>query len=97
MPTTWGAEPYRNQMFDYDATVIQRLEKAGAILTAKLAMVELAGGMGYNNADASFTGPGLNALEQGLLERRLLLGSGLGRRRPGSCRSRSARRPSARS
>lgn len=65
MPTTWGAEPYRNQKFDEDATVIQRLEKAGAILTAKLAMVELAGGMGYNNADASWTGPGLNPWNKG--------------------------------
>jgi aspartyl-tRNA(Asn)/glutamyl-tRNA(Gln) amidotransferase subunit A len=65
MPTTWGAEPYRNQRFDYDATVIQRLEKAGAILTAKLAMVELAGGMGYNNADAAWTGPGLNPWNKG--------------------------------
>ena len=60
LPTTWGAAPYRGQRFDYDATVIRRLADAGAILTAKLAMVELAGGMGYNNADASFTGPGLN-------------------------------------
>lgn len=60
LPTTWGAEPYRSQQFDDDATVIAKLEKSGAVLTAKLAMVELAGGMGYNNADASFTGPGLN-------------------------------------
>lgn len=60
MPTTWGAAPYRHQQFDFDATVIRKLEAAGAVLTAKLAMVELAGGMGYNNANASFTGPGLN-------------------------------------
>jgi aspartyl-tRNA(Asn)/glutamyl-tRNA(Gln) amidotransferase subunit A len=60
MPTTWGAEPYREQRIEEDATVVRRLREAGAILTAKLAMVELAGGMGYNNADASFTGPGLN-------------------------------------
>ncbi|MCU0259369.1 MAG: amidase, partial [Solirubrobacteraceae bacterium] len=59
VPTTWGAEPYRAQVFDEDATVVTRLREAGAILTAKLAMVELAGGMGYNHADASFTGPGL--------------------------------------
>jgi Asp-tRNA(Asn)/Glu-tRNA(Gln) amidotransferase A subunit family amidase len=59
VPTTWGAEPYRNQVFDYDATVVKRLREAGAVLCAKLAMVELAGGMGYNQADASFTGPGL--------------------------------------
>jgi aspartyl-tRNA(Asn)/glutamyl-tRNA(Gln) amidotransferase subunit A len=58
-PTTWGAEPYRHQQFDYDATAIVKLREAGAVLVAKLAMVELAGGMGYNHADASFTGPGL--------------------------------------
>jgi aspartyl-tRNA(Asn)/glutamyl-tRNA(Gln) amidotransferase subunit A len=57
-PTTWGAEPYRQQKFDADATVIERLGAAGAILVAKLAMVELAGGMGYTQANASFTGPG---------------------------------------
>jgi aspartyl-tRNA(Asn)/glutamyl-tRNA(Gln) amidotransferase subunit A len=58
IPTTWGAEPYRKQVFDYDATVIRKLREAGAIMVAKLAMVELAGAFGYNNADASFTGPG---------------------------------------
>ncbi|HZT82052.1 MAG TPA: amidase [Gemmataceae bacterium] len=58
IPTTWGAEPYRKQVFDYDATVVTKLRDAGAVLAAKLAMVELAGGFGYNNADASFTGPG---------------------------------------
>ncbi len=58
IPTTFGAEPYRNQVFDYDATVVHRLSEGGAVLVAKLAMVELAGGFGYNNADASFTGPG---------------------------------------
>lgn len=57
-PTTWGAEPYRNQWLDYDAAVVEKLTAAGAVLVAKLAMVELAGGFGYNNADASFTGPG---------------------------------------
>ena len=59
VPTTWGAEPYRQQVFDQDATVVRKLREAGAVLCAKLAMVELAGGMGYNHADASFTGPGL--------------------------------------
>ena len=57
-PTTWGAEPYRQQKFVSDATVIERVGAAGAVLVAKLAMVELAGGMGYNQANASFTGPG---------------------------------------
>ncbi len=58
--TTWGARPYAAQVFDYDATVIQKLEKAGAILIGKLSMVELAGGGGYNSAGASLFGPGLN-------------------------------------
>jgi aspartyl-tRNA(Asn)/glutamyl-tRNA(Gln) amidotransferase subunit A len=57
-PTTWGAAPLRRQTFDFDATVIQRLAAAGAVLVAKLAMVELAGGMGYRQPNASFTGPG---------------------------------------
>ncbi len=57
-PTTWGAAPYRDRVFDYDAAVVERLHGAGAVLLAKLSMVELAGGLGYNDADASFTGPG---------------------------------------
>jgi aspartyl-tRNA(Asn)/glutamyl-tRNA(Gln) amidotransferase subunit A len=56
-PTTWGTTIYRHQVFDYDATVIERLNDAGAVLVAKLAMIELAGGMGYNHANASLTGP----------------------------------------
>ncbi len=58
IPTTWGTAPYRNQVFDYDATIITKLADAGAVLLGKLAMVELVGGLGYNTADASFTGPG---------------------------------------
>jgi aspartyl-tRNA(Asn)/glutamyl-tRNA(Gln) amidotransferase subunit A len=59
-PTTWGAPPYAGQVFDYTATVVKKLDKAAAILTSKLAMVELAGGPGYRYASASATGPGLN-------------------------------------
>jgi aspartyl-tRNA(Asn)/glutamyl-tRNA(Gln) amidotransferase subunit A len=59
-PTTWGAKPYAAQVFDYSATIIGKLEDAGAVLTGKLAMVELAGGGGYRYASASLTGPGLN-------------------------------------
>jgi len=59
-PTTWGAKPYAAQVFDYDAHVIERLDKVGAILIAKLSMVELAGGGDYRTAAASLTGPGLN-------------------------------------
>jgi aspartyl-tRNA(Asn)/glutamyl-tRNA(Gln) amidotransferase subunit A len=54
--TTWGATPYKDQQFDEDATVIRKLREAGAIPIAKLAMIELAGGMGYNEAHASLTG-----------------------------------------
>jgi Asp-tRNA(Asn)/Glu-tRNA(Gln) amidotransferase A subunit family amidase len=42
--TTWGAEPYRDQMIDYDATVVERLTNAGAVLVAKLSMGALAQG-----------------------------------------------------
>ncbi|MDQ2899388.1 MAG: amidase [Acidobacteriota bacterium] len=59
-PTTWGAKPYAEQVFDYDATVIKKLDKTGALLIGKLAMVELAGGGGYRLAGASMFGPGLN-------------------------------------
>lgn len=58
--TSWGAAPLKDQMFDTDATVIVKLRQAGAVLAAKLAMVEIAGGMGYRQANASFSGPGLN-------------------------------------
>ncbi|MBM79293.1 MAG: amidase [Planctomycetaceae bacterium] len=58
--TTWGAAPFKDQLIDVDATVITRLRDAGAVLVTKLAMVELAGGFGYRQANASFTGPGLN-------------------------------------
>ena len=40
--TTWGAKPYKNQSFDYDATVIKKLDAAGAILIAKLSLGALA-------------------------------------------------------
>jgi len=59
-PTTWGAKPYAGQVFDYSATVLNKLAKTGAILVGKLAMVELAGGPSYRYASASMTGPGRN-------------------------------------
>jgi aspartyl-tRNA(Asn)/glutamyl-tRNA(Gln) amidotransferase subunit A len=59
-PTTWGAAPFRQQQFKDDAEAVRRLKEAGAVLIAKLSMVELAGGMGYDRADAAFNGPGLN-------------------------------------
>jgi Asp-tRNA(Asn)/Glu-tRNA(Gln) amidotransferase A subunit family amidase len=42
--TTWGAEPYRDQLVDYDSTVVERLNEAGAVLVAKLSMGALAQG-----------------------------------------------------
>jgi aspartyl-tRNA(Asn)/glutamyl-tRNA(Gln) amidotransferase subunit A len=63
--TTWGAAPLRSQQFVEDATVITRMREAGAVLTAKLAMVELAGGFGYDQPNAALTGPGLNAWDTG--------------------------------
>jgi aspartyl-tRNA(Asn)/glutamyl-tRNA(Gln) amidotransferase subunit A len=59
-PTGWGARPCSDQRFDYDATVVRRLEDAGAILVGKAAMIELAGGMGYRYASASASGPAKN-------------------------------------
>ncbi len=55
--TAWGAKPYAGQVFDYDATVIEKLQSAGSPLVGKLAMVELAGGPSYRFASASATGP----------------------------------------
>jgi len=59
-PTTWGARPLAGQKFDFDATVIERLHRAGAVLIGKAAMIELAGGMGYRFASASLTGAAKN-------------------------------------
>ncbi|HYK11380.1 MAG TPA: amidase [Gemmatimonadales bacterium] len=43
-PTTWGAGGFEHQMIDEDATVVQRLDKAGAVLIAKLTLGALAQG-----------------------------------------------------
>jgi len=42
--TTWGSVPYKEQVIEEDATVIRRLEDAGAVLVAKFTMGELAMG-----------------------------------------------------
>lgn len=59
-PTAWGAKPYAGQVFKEDAEVIERLDKAGAILIGKLSMVELAGAGGNRYPSASITGACLN-------------------------------------
>ena len=41
-PTTWGGEPYLNQMLSETATTVRKLEDAGAVLVAKLATGALA-------------------------------------------------------
>jgi Asp-tRNA(Asn)/Glu-tRNA(Gln) amidotransferase A subunit family amidase len=59
-PTTWGAKPFAGQVFDEDATVIQKLNDQHAVLIGKLSMIELAGGGNYSSAAASLQGPCLN-------------------------------------
>jgi len=43
-PTTWGAEPYKDQVINETATVVKKLEEAGAVLVAKLVSGALARG-----------------------------------------------------
>jgi Asp-tRNA(Asn)/Glu-tRNA(Gln) amidotransferase A subunit family amidase len=43
-PTTWGSAPFKEQVFDYDASVVEMLREAGAVLIAKVTTGELAGG-----------------------------------------------------
>ncbi len=43
-PTTWGAMPFKDQVIDYTASVVEQLDEAGAVLTAKLTMGALAMG-----------------------------------------------------
>lgn len=59
-PTTWGTRIFEGRVIDEDAGVVTKLSQAGAVLVAKLAMVQLAGGFGYHRAAASLTGPGKN-------------------------------------
>ncbi len=79
-PTTWGAKPYAGQVFDDDARVIEKLDKAGAILIGKLAMVELAGGGGYRYPGGIAHGAGIESVGSHALERRIVqrIGSGDG-------------------
>jgi Asp-tRNA(Asn)/Glu-tRNA(Gln) amidotransferase A subunit family amidase len=44
IPTTWGAGPFQHQVIDHDATIVERLRDAGAVLVAKLSMGALAQG-----------------------------------------------------
>ena len=44
VPTTWGAMPYKDRIAKRDATVVERLNEAGAVLVAKLSLGALANG-----------------------------------------------------
>ena len=65
--TTWGAAPFKEQSFNYDATVVKKLEAAGAVLIAKLSMGALAwgdvwfGGMTRNPWDTTQGSSGSSA------------------------------------
>ena len=65
--TTWGAMPFKDQMIDEDATVIKKLEDAGAVLCVKLTMGALAwgdvwfGGMTRNPWDTTQGSSGSSA------------------------------------
>ncbi|MCX7801091.1 MAG: amidase [Fimbriimonadales bacterium] len=41
-PTQWGTEAFRGQTLDYDAAVVERLDRAGAVIVAKLSLGALA-------------------------------------------------------
>jgi Asp-tRNA(Asn)/Glu-tRNA(Gln) amidotransferase A subunit family amidase len=70
IPTTYGAEPFRNRVPDADSAVVKRLDEAGAVLVAKLSLGALAlndiwfGGQTMNpwlleeGASGSSAGPG---------------------------------------
>jgi aspartyl-tRNA(Asn)/glutamyl-tRNA(Gln) amidotransferase subunit A len=59
-PTTWGAPAFQETERTGEATVVRKLREAGAVVVAKLAMIEMAGGLGYRQGDASWTGPARN-------------------------------------
>lgn len=66
-PTTWGAAPFKERIIDTDATVVSRLDRAGAVLIAKLTTGELAlddvwfGGQTKNPWDLSMGSQGSSA------------------------------------
>lgn len=66
-PVTWGAAPFKSRVIDEDATVVSRLNEAGAVLVAKLATGELAlddvwfGGQTKNPWDLSMGSQGSSA------------------------------------
>ncbi|GAB3999382.1 amidase [Spirosoma daeguense] len=76
--TTWGADPYKDQKIDMDATVIRRLEEAGAVLCGKMTLGALAmgdvwfGGMtrnpwNTNNGSSGSSAGSASSVSAGLL------------------------------
>ncbi|HRK21313.1 MAG TPA: amidase [Fimbriimonadaceae bacterium] len=63
IPTRWGSPGHASQVFHYDSTAVARLQAAGGVLIAKLAMIEIAGGGNYMIPGASATGACLSAFD----------------------------------
>jgi aspartyl-tRNA(Asn)/glutamyl-tRNA(Gln) amidotransferase subunit A len=59
-PPSWNPPGYRTPLPQGDATVVRRLRRAGAVLCAKLAMPEFAGGVGAAPSADPCLGPGRN-------------------------------------
>src|SRR5260370_22380523 len=57
IPTTWGAPPFKDQVFNFDATLVNKLREAGAVLGAKLAVVRVAGRGGFQTGKDIPPGP----------------------------------------
>ncbi|HVL40197.1 MAG TPA: amidase, partial [Fimbriimonadaceae bacterium] len=64
IPTRWGSPAHHDQVFEFDSTVVRRLQDAGGVLVAKLSMIELAGGGNYNVPWASAEGACLSAFDK---------------------------------
>lgn len=77
-PTTWGAEPFKDQVLDYDAAVVEKLDRAGAVIVAKLTLGALAmddkwfGGMTRNPWDPKQGSSGSSAGSASAMAARLV-------------------------
>src|ERR1035438_8508374 len=67
--TTWGAEPFQKRIAEYDATCVERLYKAGAVLIAKLSMGALAQGDLWFNGQTKSPWPSDAARARGEYDR----------------------------
>lgn len=66
IPTRWGSGGHQEQVFDFDATVVSKLQDAGGVLIGKLSMIALAGIGNYDIAGASDVGATLSAWDKTL-------------------------------